>query len=112
MQTYVEPYHTVSNTNIQKLQAIQKTTLRIATGCTRNTNTQDLQCKIDVLLMGIHLTIIIDANAHLPLWYSPGNSFILRNSMNRLEHKYTVHQLHQCFSTGGPQRYFKLVMIF
>ena len=44
----------ISNTNIKKLQTIQKTARRIATGCTRGTNTQRLHDKTSVLTMGIH----------------------------------------------------------
>ena len=42
-------------TNIKKLQTIQNTTLRITTGCTRDTNTQHLLDKTKVLLMDAHL---------------------------------------------------------
>ena len=44
-----------SNTNIKKLQTIQNAALRIATGCTRDTNIQHLPDQTKVLLMSPHL---------------------------------------------------------
>ena len=48
---------TISNTNIKKLQTIQSTALRIATGCIQDTNTQHLHDKISVLLMDTQLKL-------------------------------------------------------
>ena len=47
----------ISNINMKKLQTIQNTTLQIATGCTRDTNTQHLYDEIKVLPIDIHLKI-------------------------------------------------------
>ena len=47
----------ISNTNIKKLQTFQNTALRIATGCTRDTNTQHLHDKTKVLPMDTHLKL-------------------------------------------------------
>ena len=48
---------TILNINIKKLQIIQNTALFIATGCTQDTNIQDLQDKTSVLPMGTHLKL-------------------------------------------------------
>ena len=47
----------ISNTNITKMQTIQITALRIATGCTRDTNIQRLHDKTSVLPMSTHLKL-------------------------------------------------------
>ena len=47
----------IPKTNIKKLQTIQNTTLQIATGCTRNTNTQHLHNETKLLPMDTHLKL-------------------------------------------------------
>ena len=49
--------HIISNTNIKKLQTIQNKALRIATGCTRDTNTQHPHNETKVLLMDTYLKL-------------------------------------------------------
>ena len=46
-----------STTSIQKLQTIQNTALRIATGCTRDTNTQHLHDETLILPVSTHLQL-------------------------------------------------------
>ena len=46
-----------SETNIDKLQIVQNTALRIATGCTHDTNTQHLHDETNVLPMHQHLQL-------------------------------------------------------
>ena len=46
-----------SETNIDKLQIVQNTALRIATGCTHDTNTQHLHDKTNVLPIHQHLQL-------------------------------------------------------
>jgi hypothetical protein len=50
-------YPIVSKTNIEKLQTIQNTALRTATGCTKDTNTQHLHEETLVLPLKEHLTL-------------------------------------------------------
>ena len=52
---HMEPYHLKHH--IKKLQTIQNTALRIATGCTRDTNTQHLHNEIKVLPMDTYLKL-------------------------------------------------------
>ena len=47
----------ISNTIIKKLQTIQNTALRIATGCTQDTNTQHLHDKTKLLPIDTHLKL-------------------------------------------------------
>ena len=47
----------ISNTNIKKLQIIQNTALRIATGCKRDINTQHLHDETKVLPIDTHLKL-------------------------------------------------------
>ena len=47
----------ISNTNIKKLQTIQNTALQIATGCTRDTNTQHPHDETKVLPMDTYLKL-------------------------------------------------------
>ena len=47
----------ISNTNTMKLQTIQNPALCIATGCTRDTNTQHQHNKTKVLPMDTHLKL-------------------------------------------------------
>ena len=48
---------TISQTNIQQLQRIQNTALRIATGCTKDTNVQHLHDETQVLPLDTHLRL-------------------------------------------------------
>ena len=47
----------ILNNNIKKMQTIQNTALRIATGCKRNANTQHQHDKTSVLPTDIHLKL-------------------------------------------------------
>ena len=47
----------ISDTNTQKLQTIQNTALRIATGCTQDTNTQHLHTETKTLPLKQHLKL-------------------------------------------------------
>jgi hypothetical protein len=47
----------ISNTNINKLQTVQNTALRIATGCTADTNIQHLHDETQVLPLDLHLKL-------------------------------------------------------
>jgi len=47
----------VSETNLNKLQKIQNSALRIATGCTRDTNVQHLHEETKVLPLEDHLKL-------------------------------------------------------
>jgi hypothetical protein len=47
----------ISNTNLNKLQTVQNTALRIATGCTADTNIQHLHDETQVLPLDIHLKL-------------------------------------------------------
>ena len=56
MQTLFGP-PTVCNTNLDKLQVVQNNALRIATGCTKDTNIQHLHEETLVLPLREHLQL-------------------------------------------------------
>ena len=55
----------ISNTDIKKLQTIQNTAVRIATGCTQDTNTEHLQDKTKVFPMDTHFKLHATQLKHL-----------------------------------------------
>ena len=83
----------ISNTSINKLQTIQNTALRIATGCTKDTNTQHLHDETSVLPIRTHLKLhatqlkqLTQTQAH-PLHHLNADSNPPRNMKATIFHK-------------------------
>ena len=77
----------LSNINIKKLQTIHNTALRIATGCTRDTNTQHLYDETKVLLMDTYLKLPV-------------------TQLKQLTHT-QIHPLHDLDANSDPPRNIK-----
>ena len=82
----------ISNINIKKLQTIQNRALRIVTGCTRDTNTQQLHDETKVFPIDTHLKL------HAP-------------QLQQLTQTQT-HPLHDLNAYLNPQRNIKATIFY